>query len=82
MENTGLQEQDVLYVQEGLQGPTKLLLDPNDWSDDGNVALTGMFFSEDGSLLAYTRSYGQLDWQTIHVMRIKWDVNPPTGTDE
>ena len=38
-ENSGLQNQAVIYMQRGLKGVRKLVLDPNTLSTDGTVAL-------------------------------------------
>jgi prolyl oligopeptidase len=38
-ENSGLQNQPVIYVQRGLKGVRKMVLDPNTLSTDGTVAL-------------------------------------------
>ena len=54
--NTGLQNQDVLYVQDGLAGTPRLLLDPNTLSADGTTALTDTTVSEDGALMVYALS--------------------------
>ena len=51
--NDGLQNQSVVYVTEGLSGPARVLLDPNQLSQDGTVALTSWTPSDDGALLAY-----------------------------
>src|SRR5262249_3873878 len=40
--NDGLQNQNVLYTEDTLDGPARMLLDPNTWSKDGTVALSGM----------------------------------------
>ncbi|MFN2462854.1 MAG: prolyl oligopeptidase family protein [Candidatus Dormibacteria bacterium] len=61
--NSGLQSQAVVYVSEGLEGPGRVLLDPNSLADDGTVALSGIEPSDDGSLLAYALSAAGSDWQ-------------------
>ena len=43
--NTGLQDQPVLYVQEGPDGPRRVLIDPNAMPADGPVALTALALS-------------------------------------
>jgi prolyl oligopeptidase len=53
LRNDGLQNQWVLYVQDGIHGTSRVLLDPNTLSADGTVALTGIEASQDGRLLAY-----------------------------
>jgi len=65
--NTGLQNQAVLYVTRDLAEPGRVLLDPNTFSPDGTVALSGAAFSEDGTLLAYSVSASGSDWQEWHV---------------
>jgi len=65
--NNGLQNQDVLYRMESLQGPEEAVLNPNNFSKDGTAALGPTAFSSDGSLLAYQRSEAGSDWQSIYV---------------
>ncbi len=65
--NDGLQNQPLLYLQEGLAGEPRVVLDPNQWSDDGTVALVSLSRNKEATLLAYTRSVSGSDWQTIHV---------------
>jgi prolyl oligopeptidase len=60
--NSGLQNQNVLFVQDGLQGAARVLLDPNTLSADGTVALAGLSISEDGRLLAWATADGGSDW--------------------
>jgi prolyl oligopeptidase len=68
--NDGLQDQDVLYMQQGLDGEPVELLNPNTLSADGTVALVNQSYSRDGTLLAYGLSRHGSDWQEIHVRRI------------
>ena len=51
--NDGLQNQDVLYTLESLDGVAEVLLEPNQLSLDGTVALSGLAISDDGKLMAY-----------------------------
>ena len=68
--NTGLQNQAVLFWQEGLNGEPKVLIDPNTLSKDGTVALNGMGITDDGKLMAYATSDAGSDWVTWHVKDI------------
>ncbi|MCJ7421603.1 prolyl oligopeptidase family serine peptidase [Sphingomicrobium astaxanthinifaciens] len=68
--NDGLQPQSVLHVREGLEGPERMLIDPNMWSDDGATALAGYVPSEDGSMIAYMVQDGGSDWMTIRVLDV------------
>ena len=70
-QNTGLQNQSVLYVQDGRNAAPRVLLDPNTLSSDGTVALSGQAASNDGRYLAYSLSTSGSDWQELHVR----DVN-------
>ncbi len=65
--NDGLQNQSVLYVQETLDGDPSVVLDPNEFSEDGSVALGAISFNKSGDLLAYQISEGGSDWRTIFV---------------
>lgn len=67
--NSGLQNQSVVYVQ-APGGPPRVLLDPNQLSPDGSIALAGDAPSPDGRYLAYALSKGGSDWETLHVMDV------------
>jgi prolyl oligopeptidase len=69
--NSGLQNQPVLYVQEGLAGAPRVLLDPNAISPDGTVALTALEPSDDGRLVAYALSRSGSDLQEIFVRDVE-----------
>lgn len=75
--NTGLQPQNVLYVQDSLDGNSEILLDPNTLSEDGTVALNIYSVSEDAKYLAYGTSSSGSDWVTIKVMRIEDKTTEP-----
>lgn len=54
--NTGLQNQDVYYELDSLSKTTdlaKVLIDPNEFSKDGTVAINSLNFSYDGQILCY-----------------------------
>ena len=68
--NDGLQDQDVLYVAESLEGEPRVLIDPNGFSEDATVALAGMSVSPDGRYVAYATSDGGTDWNSWHVREV------------
>jgi len=65
--NDGLQNQYVLYRKKN-EEKEEVFIDPNKFSDDGTISLAGTYFSEDGSLLAYSISEGGSDWRKVIVM--------------
>jgi prolyl oligopeptidase len=68
--NDGLQNQSVLYVMDSLEGEPRVLIDPNTWSKDGTIALSGVVPSEDGKYLAYGVAEAGSDWTTWRVLDI------------
>ncbi len=66
--NDGLRDQAVLYRAKELGGEEEVFIDPNTLSEDGTVALTGVFQSHDGKYTAYTISRSGSDWTEIYVM--------------
>jgi len=68
--NTGLQNQSILFVRNGLDGAPRQLIDPNAWAKDGATALAEWMPSHDGTQLAYTIQDGGTDWRTIHVLDV------------
>ena len=65
--NDGLQNQYVLYRKKN-EEKEEVFIDPNKFSNDGTISLAGTYFSEDGSLLAYSISEGGSDWRKVIVM--------------
>ncbi|MEM1080989.1 MAG: prolyl oligopeptidase family serine peptidase [Pseudomonadota bacterium] len=68
--NNGLQNQSVLFVQEGLDGLPRPLIDPNEWSDDGTVSLAQWVPGPEGNYLAYGIQDGGSDWRTWRVLDV------------
>ena len=68
--NDGLQNQNVLYTADSLEGSPRVLLDPNTLSNNGTVALSGTAMSHDGNLMAYSLSSAGSDWQEWKVRDI------------
>lgn len=68
--NEGLQNQPIYYVQEGLHGTPRVLIDPNSLSPDGTVALTNTSVSDDAKLLGYAISRSGSDRQEIYIRDI------------
>lgn len=79
--NDGLQNQSVLYTLDRLDGEPRILLDPNQLSDDGTVALSGIAFTQDGSLIAYGLSTAGSDWQTWRVRQVETGEDLPDRLD-
>ena len=75
LRNTGLQNQDVLFVREKGESKARVLLDPNTLSEDGTVALNTWAVSKDGNWLAYATSASGSDWLTWRVREVS------TGND-
>lgn len=69
--NDGLQNQSVLFMQSSLDAEPEVLIDPNTWSEDGTIALSGAEFSDDGRYVAYGIQDGGSDWRTWRVMEIE-----------
>ncbi len=71
MHNSGLQQQAVLFVREGLRGEGRVLIDPNGWSADGATALSEWIPSENGRHLLYAIQDGGSDWRTAKVLDVE-----------
>lgn len=69
--NDGLQNQQVLYVQRGMNGIPELVLDPNTFSTDGTIAMMDANISKDGKYLAYAVSKSGSDWREIFVFDLQ-----------
>jgi prolyl oligopeptidase len=65
--NDGLQNQSVLY-QLNDDGEDDVIINPNEFSEDGTSSLAGLSFSKDGRYIAYLVSEGGSDWRTAKVL--------------
>ncbi len=65
-ENSGLQNQNILYVRDG-DRPARVLIDPNSLSSDGTVALSSTRESPNGKYMGYAVSVSGSDWQEMRV---------------
>ncbi len=64
----GRANQPTLYLREGLNGPERVVLDPNTLAADGTVALDWYHMSQDGRLLAYGISEAGSEDSVLHVL--------------
>jgi prolyl oligopeptidase len=71
LRNDGLQNQAVLYVQDGLEGEARLLIDPNSWAADGATALAEWKPSKDGQRVVYGVQDGGTDWRTLKILDVE-----------
>lgn len=69
--NDGLQNQSVLYTMTSLEAAPTVLLDPNQLSTDGTVALSGYSITDDGHLMAYGLATAGSDWQEWKVRDVR-----------
>jgi len=68
--NDGLQNQAVIYIQKGLEGPPEVLIDPNLLSPDGTIRIGLIGFSGDRKYAAISRSESGSDWSEIRVLEL------------
>jgi len=69
--NNGLQNQDVYYFKKTLEEEGKIILDPNELSETGTIALTNLSVSNDSKYLGYGISKGGSDWREFFVKEIE-----------
>ena len=67
--NDGLQNQNVVYRVKKLGDEPELFLDPNTFSTDGTISLSGLSFSKDGSLAGMLLSDGGSDWRKAVILK-------------
>lgn len=73
----GDQNQAALYVQDGMTGTPRLLLDPNTWSQDGAANIAEYEPSPDGSRVLYSVQDSGSDWRILRVLDVSSDRQLP-----
>lgn len=68
--NDGLQNQAVLYRQQGLDAKPEVVIDPNKLSTDGTTRLGIFSLSKDGKYAVVGLSKGGSDWQEYQIMDV------------
>jgi prolyl oligopeptidase len=69
LRNSGLLNQSVLFVRDGIDGPDRLLVDPNRAEPAGaGFALDAWVPSRSGRYLAFCEQHAGSDWRTIRVI--------------
>lgn len=66
-----MQNQAVIYIQDGDKGTPKVLLDPNQLSKDGTEAVTLMEYSKSKGILPIPKSVSGSDWSEIRVLDLE-----------
>ena len=67
----GMQNQPILYVRDGVNGPDRVLVDANTLAADGTIALDWYQPSETGKYLAYGTSPSGSEMSTLHIVETK-----------
>jgi prolyl oligopeptidase len=70
-ENSGLENQPALYVQDRHDTPARVLIDPNAFSHDGLIAIVDQAASPDGRYLAYAVSTQGSAWREVRVRDVR-----------
>src|SRR5512133_892480 len=70
-ENSGLENQAALYVQDRPDATPRVLIDPNAFSGDGLIAIVDQAPSPDGRYLAYAVTTQGSAWRSVRVRDVK-----------
>ena len=68
--NTGKLEQNRLMIRDCESCPERILIDPNNFSNDGTVSLASVSVSPNAEWIAFAKSDGGSDWRTWKIMNI------------
>jgi prolyl oligopeptidase len=67
----GMQNQPILYVRDGLNGPDRVLADANQLATDGTIALDWFQPSDNGRYVALGTSQSGSEMSTLHIIETK-----------
>ena len=73
--NSGLQNQSPVFIQNSIEAKASVILDPNNLSPDGSIALADYSPSSDVHYLCYALSQGGSDWQELHIKDLKTGID-------
>ncbi|MBL4624472.1 MAG: S9 family peptidase [Flavobacteriales bacterium] len=68
--NDGVQNQSVLHYMDTVSKEINVLINPNDFSEDGTTSLGGLSISDDAKYAAYMVSKAGSDWKEVFVLNI------------
>ena len=69
--NDGKQNHSILYQSACIDCQGVELINPNNWSADGTIALRGTHFSNNGKYLGFGRSTSGSDWKEFLIMDLE-----------
>ena len=70
-ENSGLENQAALRVQDRKETPSRVLIDPDAFSRDGLIAIVDQSASPDGRYLAYATSVQGSAWRVVRIRDVR-----------
>jgi len=66
--NDGQNSQSIFYIQKGLNGIPKVLIDPNTLSENGTVSIDLNGVSKDNRYISYLQASAGSDWHEVRVV--------------
>ncbi|MEO0789411.1 MAG: prolyl oligopeptidase family serine peptidase [Bacteroidota bacterium] len=73
--NDGLQNQAVIYIQDGLEGEPRVFIDPNQLNEEGTTSIGLMGADKTNRYMAYSRSDAGSDWRKMYVRDIETNTD-------
>ena len=81
LRNSGLQEQDVLWVADAPGAKGRILFDPNELSEEGTTSLGSIGVAESGGMVALALSHAGSDWHRWRVRDVETGQDLPDRID-